>query len=270
MSYETILFEIRKNIALITLNRPEVLNGLNEQMIVDIRDALNESDGNPEVKAVIITGSGKAFCSGADLSQAGDQSSPDTVQLSPGDYIANFMYEQTNPLILEITRHRKPIIGAVNGTVAGGGVGLALAPDIVIASRSASFVQVFGPQLGIVPDMGTTWFLPRLIGHARSMALALTGEKLSAEKAAEWGLIWKCIDDDKLMNECFKVAEKLAGGPPLVYPYMKRVFSQSQKNSLQEQLDLETESQRVLCSTEDFMEGAIAFMGKRKPNFKGK
>ena len=149
-------------------------------------------------------------------------------------------------------------------------MGLALCADIVIAAKSASFIQVFGPKLGIVPDMGSTWFLPRLLGRARARGLAFLGERLPAEKAAEWGLIWKCVDDESLMDDVMAIAGRLAQGPTKVYGYMKRAFSESDRNRLDEQLEFERYCQRILCDTQDLMEGVTAFLEKRKPDFKGR
>jgi 2-(1,2-epoxy-1,2-dihydrophenyl)acetyl-CoA isomerase len=174
-----------------------------------------------------------------------------------------------NPIVSKISRLEKPVIAAVNGVTAGGGVGLAMATDIVVAGKSASFIQVFGPKLGIVPDMGSTWFLPRLLGSARSKGLAFLGEKLPAEKAAEWGLIWKCVDDDDLLGEVMEIARKFAKGPTKAYGYIKRAFRESGRNSLEEQLEFERYCQLILCDSKDFLEGVTAFLEKRKPNFIG-
>ena len=175
-----------------------------------------------------------------------------------------------NPLINEIYRLEKPVLSAVNGVAAGGGVGVALAADMVIAARSAYFVQVFGPRLGIVPDCGCTWFLPRLVGRARALGLALLGEKLPAEQAAEWGLIWKCVEDGTLMDEVAAVAERLSKGPTKAYGYIKKAYAESQRNRLDEQLEYERFCQRTLCDTSDFLEGVTAFLEKRPARFEGR
>ncbi len=270
MEFETILFEVSEGIATLTLNRPEVLNSLNARLMTDVRAALRLTEHTPEARVLIMTGAGRAFCSGADLAEPEVSNRVEPGRVTLGDAIAESMDEHFNPLVLDIARLRKPVVTVVNGTTAGGGVGLALAGDIVIAAESASFVQVFGPRLGIIPDMGTTWFLPRLIGHARSLALALLGEKLPARKAAEWGLIFKCVADEDLMGEARAIAAKLAAAPPRVFAHMKRAFHASYGNSLAEQLELEKETQRVLCNTEDFLEGVNAFLSKREPKFTGK
>lgn len=270
MDFETVLFDVADGVATLTLNRPDVLNGLNPRLMTDIRAALKRAEHTRDARALILTGAGRAFCSGADLADREIADGAGHTHLRLGDLIAEGMAEYFNPLILDIVRLRKPVICAVNGTAAGGGVGLALAGDIVIAAESASFLQVFVPQLGIIPDMGSTWFLPRLIGHARSMGLALLGDKLPARKAEEWGLIFKCVEDDALMDEARLIAGKLAAASPNVFAFVKQAFRASYGNSLPEQLELEKETQRTLCSTEDFMEGVTAFIAKRKPDFKGR
>jgi 2-(1,2-epoxy-1,2-dihydrophenyl)acetyl-CoA isomerase len=270
MNFETVLFEISDGIATLTLNRPDVLNGLNHQLMTDIRAALKLVEHTRDARVLILTGAGRAFCSGADLANQEISGRIGQTHVTVGDLVAESMAEYFNPLVLDIVRLRKPVISAVNGTAAGGGVGLALAGDIVIAAKSATFIQVFGPQLGIIPDMGSTWFLPRLIGHARSMGLALLGDELSAQKASEWGLIFQCVEDDVLMEEARTIARKLADAPPKVFAYMKQAFHASYGNSLPEQLELEKEIQRTLCNTDDFLEGVAAFLAKRKPDFNGK
>lgn len=270
MEFETILYNVSDGVAEITLNRPEVLNGLNDAIIDDLRKALRFVNADAEARAVIITGAGRGFSSGADLAGAGSSMDNMPPGLSAGDMTALKMTEYYNPIILDINRLEKPVIMAVNGVTAGGGVGLAMSGDIVIAARSAYFVQVFAPKLGIIPDMGTTWFLPRLVGRARALGLAMLGDKLPAETAAEWGLIWKCVDDDDLMDEARKIAAQIAAGPPLVWKHLKRAIAKSEENSLADQLELEREIQQVLCGTEDFMEGVKSFLTKTQADFKGK
>ena len=269
MSYENVLYEIRDGIGLLTFNRPETLNSLNVPLMNDIRAVLKRVAEDPEIRVLVMTGAGKGFCSGADLSGLGKSDDAINPNKSVGEIVSDQMKAHFNPLVLETHCLEKPVIAAVNGVAAGGGVGLALTADMVYAARSAYFVQVFGPKLGIVPDMGTTWHMPRLLGPARSLGLAFLGDKLSAEQAAQWGLIWKCVDDEVLMDEVMAVAQKLAQGPTKAYGYIKKAISESGRNNLSEQLDFERQCQLVLCSTHDFMEGAKSFMEKRKPNFKG-
>lgn len=271
MDYENVLFEKQDGVGLLTLNRPEVLNSLNVPLMTDVRDVLKRAARDPEVRVLVMTGAGPGFCAGADLAAAGQPGEDlETRGLSVGEVVSEKMTAHFNPLVREIDQLEKPVIAAVNGVAAGGGVGLALAADIVIAARSAHFVQVFGPRLGIVPDMGSTWFLPRLVGRARARGLAFLGEKLPAEKAAEWGLIWKCVADETLTDEVMAMARQLAQGPTKAYGYIKKAFSESGRNRLEEQLEFERYCQLILCDTKDFMEGVTAFLEKRKPEFKGR
>jgi 2-(1,2-epoxy-1,2-dihydrophenyl)acetyl-CoA isomerase len=267
MTYENILLETRDGVATLTLNRPTGLNSLNKGLIEDIRAALRTLVKDDAVKCLIVTGAGRGFCAGADLSNSDFN---DGVTRSVGENISHSMEIGYNPLVRELAGFPKPVVSAVNGVTAGGGVGLALCGDIVIASRSAYFVQVFGPRLGLVPDMGCTWFFPQLLGRARSRALALLGDRLPAEKAAEWGLIWACVDDDKLMVEASALATRLAKGPAEAYAKIKITLDAAAHNSLDEQLELERRMQRDLGNTEDFREGVTAFLTKREPQFKGK
>jgi len=270
MSYENVLYETRDGIGLLTLNRPEALNSLNVPLMNDIRSVLKRVAEDPEIRVLVMTGAGQGFCSGADLTALGKPGdNPPDPNMSIGEFVSELMKAHFNPLVLELYRLEKPVVAAVNGVTAGGGVGMALTADLVIAARSAYFVQVFGPKLGIVPDMGTTWHLPRLLGRARSLGLALSGDRLPAEQAAQWGLIWKCVDDEALMDEVMTVAQKLAQGPTKAYGYIKKAISESGRNNLEEQLDFERQCQLVLCSSHDFMEGVSSFMEKRKPHFKG-
>ncbi|MBI1211580.1 MAG: 2-(1,2-epoxy-1,2-dihydrophenyl)acetyl-CoA isomerase [Alphaproteobacteria bacterium] len=267
MSYQNVLLEIADGVARLTLNRPQSLNSLNKALIDDIRAALRALGKNESVRAVIVTGAGRGFCAGADL--AGNDFG-DGVQRSVGEGVSHSMEIAYNPLVRELAGFPKPVVAAVNGVAAGGGVGLALCCDIVLAAKSASFVQVFGPRLGLVPDMGCTWFLPQLVGRARARALAMLGDKLSAEKAAEWGLIWAAVDDDKLMSDAETLAARLAKGPALAFSEIKRALDAAAFNSLDEQLEYERTIQKRLGDSEDFREGVTAFLTKREPKFKSK
>jgi 2-(1,2-epoxy-1,2-dihydrophenyl)acetyl-CoA isomerase len=244
----------------LTLNRPEKLNAFTPEMHKLLRDALEQALDDAGVRAVLLTGAGRGFCAGQDLSQRNAEA-PIDLSVSLG---SNY-----NPLVRRLRALPKPIVCAVNGVAAGAGANIALACDIVYAARSASFVQSFS-KLGLVPDSGGTYFLPRLVGAARAMGLALLGERLSAEDAERWGLIWKAVDDDRLMDEAVALARRLAAGPTKGYGLVKKALQASAGNSLDAQLDLERDLQREAGFSEDYREGVKAFMEKRPPNYKGK
>lgn len=265
MAYDTVEFELTDGVAVLRLNRPKVLNSLNPPLLDEMRSVLAAVSEDDEARALVVTGNGRGFCAGADLA-AGER----PPGLSMGEAIAQSMDQRFNPLIRDLFHLQKPVVAAVNGAAAGGGVGVALAADIVLAARSASFELVFVPRLGIVPDCGASFFLQRLIGRARALGLCMLGESLSAERAAEWGLIWSCVEDDKLMDEAMAIAVRLASGPTLAFPRLRSVLAAAEHHTLDEQLDLERDAQRVLCDSEDFMEGALAFLQKREPKFRGR
>jgi 2-(1,2-epoxy-1,2-dihydrophenyl)acetyl-CoA isomerase len=257
-----ILTALEAGVLTITLNRPDKLNAFNPGMHQELRKALERARDEAEVRAVLLTGAGRGFCAGQDLSErnvAAD--APIDLSVSLG---SNY-----NPLVRRLRELPKPVVCAVNGVAAGAGANIALACDLVIAARSASFVQSFS-RLGLVPDSGGTWILPRLLGQARAMGLALLGEKLTAEQAAEWGLIWKVVEDDALMKEALSLSASLAQGPTKGYGLIKKAFNASWGNSLDAQLDLERDLQREAGLTQDYREGVAAFMQKRKPQYKGK
>jgi len=247
----------------LTLNRPDKLNAFSPEMHRLLREALEEAHDEAGVRAVLLTGSGRGFCAGQDLSErnVGADAAPIDLSVSLG---SNY-----NPLVRRLRALPKPIVCAVNGVAAGAGANIALACDIVLAARSASFVQSFS-RLGLVPDSGGTYFLPRLVGSARAMGLALLGERLSAEEAQRWGLIWKAVDDERLVEEATGIAQTLAAGPTKGYGLIKRAIQASAGNSLDAQLDLERDLQREAGFSEDYREGVAAFMQKRKPQYKGK
>lgn len=261
---ETITFDVRDDgVGVLTLNRPDVLNGMNQALLAEVRACLRKVRDDRDIGALVITGAGRAFCSGADLAAGGER----LENLTVGDGVAHGMEVGFNPMIREIAELPKPVVCAVNGIAAGGGVGLALAGDVVFAAKSASFVQVFGPRLALVPDCGVTYFMPRLIGMARTRALAMTGDKLSAEQAAEWGLVWACVEDNRLMEEALAFAARLAKGPTAAFGDIKKVLDQTFDNDLAAQLDLEKEVQRQRGNDPNFAEGVTAFLQKREPNF---
>ncbi len=260
---ETIRYELSEGIGRLTLNRPEVLNSINMEMIAEVRSAVAEFAADNDARVLLLTGEGRGFCAGADLAAetAGDDS------MSRGERVAHGMDIGFNPMVRELSQVSKPVVTAVNGMTAGGGVGLALAGDIVVAARSAKFVQVFGPRLALIPDMGCTWFTPHLIGRARARALALLGNKLPAETAAEWGLIYECVDDDKLMETAMGYATQLASGPPNAFAEIKKALDLAEHHTLEQQLDYERDTQGKLGDHPNFAEGVLSFLKKKEPEF---
>src|SRR4051812_33595135 len=247
----------------LTLNRPDKLNAFNPEMHRLLREALDRAAMEPAVRALLLTGAGRGFCAGQDLSErdVSAGAAPTDLSVSLG---SNY-----NPLVRKLREMPKPIVGAVNGVAAGAGANIALACDVVFAARSASFIQSFS-KMGLVPDSGGTYFLPRLVGMARAMGLALFADRVSAEEAERIGLIWKAIDDEKLLAEAAAAARSLAGGPTKGYGLIKKALYASDGNLLDAQLDLERDLQREAGYSEDYREGVAAFMQKRKPAFKGK
>lgn len=263
MSYQTILFEVTGGVARLTLNRPDRLNSFNVQMHGEVRDALAQLTNNSEARVLVFTGAGRGFCAGQDL---GDRAvAPGGQGVDLGDSIENYY----KPLVLALRNLPMPVIGAINGVAAGAGANIALACDLVIAAKSASFVQAFS-KLGLVPDSGGTWFLPRLLGNARAMGLALLGDKLPAEQAAQWGLIWRCVEDADLKNTVDQLATQLAAAPTRGLARTKQAIYQSWSHSLEQQLDQERDFQRELGRTQDYAEGVAAFTEKRSPKFTGR
>lgn len=262
MAYETILFEIANGAARLTLNRPDRLNSFTVQMHGEVAEALQTVERDPGIRALLVTGAGRGFCAGQDLSDRA---------VAPGSHgvdLGESLEHRYNPLVRRLTSLPKPVVCAVNGVAAGAGANIALAADIVIAAKSAKFIQSFA-NIGLVPDSGGTWVLARLVGQARAMGLALTGEPLSAEKAEQWGLIWRCVDDAELMNEANKLVEKFASGPTRGFAATKEAIRRGWTAALDDQLNFERDMQRELGRSGDYKEGVAAFMEKRAPRFTG-
>ena len=263
MSYETILFESADGVARLTLNRPDRLNSFTVQMHGEVADALTKVEEDLGVRVLALTGAGRGFCAGQDLSDRAVAPGGDELDLGAS------LETSYNPLIKRMINLPKPIVCVVNGVAAGAGANIALAADIVLAAKSARFIQSFS-NIGLVPDSGGTWILPRLAGHARALGLALTGETLSAEKAEAWGLIWRAVDDEQLKAEADKLVQRLAGGPTRGLAAIKLAMRKGWQASLDEQLDLERDLQRELGRSTDYKEGVAAFGEKRPPKFTGR
>jgi 2-(1,2-epoxy-1,2-dihydrophenyl)acetyl-CoA isomerase len=263
MSEPTIRLELTEGVATITLNRPDKLNAINEVMQAELAGALDRLEADATIRALLLTGAGRAFSAGQDLTDRvmGEGDAPPDL----GDTLDRLH----NPLIRRLRRLERPIVCAVNGVAAGAGANLALACDLVLAARSANFIQAFC-RLGLVPDSGGTYVLPRLVGAARAMGLALLGEPLTAEQAAAWGLIWRVVDDEQLMPEASALARRLATQPTKGLGLTKRALNASAANTLGEQLDLERDLQREAGRTRDYREGVRAFLEKRSPKFEGR
>ena len=262
MIYQNILFEVADGVARLTLNRPEKLNSFTVAMHLEVRDALEKVKADTSVRVLVLTGAGRGFCAGQDL---GDRAvAPGGTAVDLGDSVEKFYA----PLVLSLRNLPVPVICAINGVAAGAGANLALAADIVIAARSATIIEPFC-RLGLIPDTGGTYFLPRLIGTARAMGMAMLGEKLTAEKAESWGLIWKCVDDAALAGEVDALARHFATAPTRGLARTKEAIYASPANTLEQQLMLERDFMRELGNTRDYREGVSAFTEKRAPRFEG-
>lgn len=260
MTYETITVGIAEKVATITLNRPERMNACSLEMAAEINDAL--SGALDDARCLVITGAGRGFCSGADLSSRGDRS----VSGGESSYIA--LTRHYNPLMMKLARLDMPIVTAINGAAAGVGCSIGLCGDFVIAGRSGYFLQAF-VNIGLVPDGGASWMLPRLVGKARATEMMMLGEKISGDKAADWGLIYKCVEDDLLQSEALALATRLANGPTVAYSVMRKNILTGLENSYAEQLLAEAEGQKIAGGTADAREGSLAFVQKRKAEFQG-
>lgn len=265
MPFENLLLERAHGVATVTLNRPERLNALTTELLTELRSAAQEIAADQSIRVAVLTGAGRGFCAGADLAAHG---SPKDASLAPGTRSRNRLQQFFNPAAQAWYELQIPVIAAVNGVAAGAGVSLALAADVVIAARSATFLQVFAPKLGLVPDMGATFHVPRLVGIARAKGLALFGDKLTAEQAAQWGLIWECVDDVNLASTVQRYALALSTGPTRAFAAVKRIYNDS--SALQRAMSEEAMTQGELAESADFAEGVAAFLAKRPANFIGK
>jgi 2-(1,2-epoxy-1,2-dihydrophenyl)acetyl-CoA isomerase len=262
-AHSTVLYEVRGAVALLTLNRPEALNSFTRQMHRDLWAAMDRAEGDKTIRALVLTGAGRGFCAGLDLTEFDLRPGPDLVQRAdPGPVID----QAFNPTARRIQSLRMPVVAAVNGVAAGAGASLAMTCDIAIAAPGASFIQAFS-KIGLIPDAGGSWFLVERLGLARAMALAMTGDKLPAAQAKEWGMIWDVQDDP--LAAALAMAEKLATMPTQALVATRALLRDAGKRTLNEQLDVERDTQSALGRTHDYIEGVMAFLQKRPAQFKG-
>lgn len=264
MTFENILFEVQGSIARLTLNRPDKMNSFNAAMHAELRVALDQVQASQTIRVLVLTGAGRGFCAGQDLSDP-------QVQFVPGDTppdMGTVVEDNYKPLILRLQNLRVPTIAAVNGVAAGAGSSLALACDLVVACKSASFIQSFS-KVGLIPDTGGTWFLPQRVGMARAMGMAMLAGKLPAEKAADWGLIWSAVEDAEFVATVDALATQLASMPTKALVRTRQAMHAAPGHTLEQQLSMEAGFMRELGWSADFTEGVASFIGKRAPNFTG-
>ncbi len=262
MNYQNILFEVTQGVARLTLNRPDKLNSLTGVMHAELRSALDSVQDDKEIRVLVITGAGRAFCAGQDLAD------PEMAMGATVPDIGNVVEKNYKPLILRLQNLRVPTIAKVNGVAAGAGASLALACDLVVAAKSATFLQAFS-KIGLIPDTGGTWFLPQRVGMARAMGLALLAEKLTADKAAEWGLIWQAVEDAALAGTVDALATQMACMPTKALVRTRQAMHAAPGHTLEQQLSMEGGFMRELGWSSDYAEGVAAFMEKRAPRFTG-
>jgi len=262
MSYQYILYAVEGGVARLTLNRPDRLNSFNDAMHAEVRDAVSQVRASADVRVLLLTGAGRGFCAGQDLGDRAVAPGAEPVDLGAS------IERNYKPLVLSLRALPLPVVCAVNGVAAGAGANIALACDIVVAAKSASFIQAFS-KIGLIPDSGGTYFLPRLVGTARAIGLAMLGDKLSAEQAASWGLIWKCVDDSEFSASVEALVQQLSTAATRGLAATKEAIDAASGNTLETQLDLERDLQRVLGRSADYREGVSAFGAKRQPRFTG-
>ncbi len=263
MPFETITYSVEEGLATLTLNRPDKLNSFNATMHKEIREVLKDLKKDSNIRCLLLTANGRGFCAGQDLS---DRNVDPTAEMPD---LGESLEKRYNPMLRTLRSLEIPVVCAVNGVAAGAGANIALSCDIVIAARSASFIQAFC-KIGLIPDSGGTWTLPRLVGRGRAMGLAMLGDKISAEQAEQWGMIFRCVDDEQLTEESVKIAQTLAKGPTRGLSLIKRAMNASDGNTFDQQLDTERDLQRLAGRSDDYREGVSAFMNKRPPEFTGK
>jgi 2-(1,2-epoxy-1,2-dihydrophenyl)acetyl-CoA isomerase len=270
MNPASVLYEVIDSVAVVTLNEVERMNPLSESLQAGLLDAMKRIHRDTTVRAMLLTARGRGFCVGADLKDLSQRAATLPAGQSLGSYVGDMMDATGNPIVRGLATMPVPVVCAVNGAAAGGGFGIALAGDIVIAAQSAIFYLPFVPALGVVPDMGAVWALQRSVGRARAAALSLLGDKLPAEKAAQWGMIWACVADDVLQTEALQIAKRLAALPAHAIAETRALLDAAETATLPQQLKLERERQAVLIDGESFAEGVRAFVERRKPVFRGR